>query len=252
MFDCTARHSAPVRTGLLLSSVCFFSYPAFSASDDLFDLSLKELLDVRVVTAASGYEQNIKDAPASVTVIEAAEWQARGARNLMDALRGSTSVSFDTGGGDWEQVPQLRGLSGESGQRVKILIDGVPINRIHDGAVPRATIPLHGFKRIEVVRSPGSVVYGADAFAGVINLVSYEQGEQPDEIQLTAGEFDTYDLRATKFFDWDGVSLQLAINYQNTDGDSDQKIDSDLQTSLDDVFGTSASLAPGSMNTKNE
>lgn len=249
--DATCRFTA-ARTAVLLSSACIFSSSAFSASDDLFDLSLKELLDVRVVTAASGYEQNVKDAPASVTVIEAAEWQARGARNLMDALRGSTSVSFDTGGGDWEQVPQLRGLSGESGQRVKILIDGVPINRIHDGAVPRATIPLHGFKRIEIVRSPGSVVYGADAFAGVINLVSYEQGDQTDEIRLTVGEFDTYDLSATKFFDWDGVSLQFAINYQNTDGDSDQKIDSDLQTSLDAVFGTSASLAPDSMNTKNE
>lgn len=252
MFDCTARYSASVRSGLLLSSVCVFSSPALSASDDLFDLSLKELLDVRVVTAASGYEQNIKDAPASVTVIEAAEWQARGAKNLVEAVRGATSINLTAGAGDWENVIQIRGLSGESGQSVKILIDGVPINRIHDGAVPRTALPLHGFKRIEIVRSPGSVVYGADAFGGVINLVSYDQGEQADEVRVSGGEFDTYNVSGTKYFDWDGVQLQLAVNYQHTDGDPDQLIESDLQTNLDGVFGTSASLAPDSMNTSNE
>lgn len=164
---------------------------ATAASDNLFDLSLKELLEVQTVTAASGFEQSIKDAPASVTIIAAAEWQARGAKNLSEALRGATSINLTAGAGDWESVIQIRGLSGESGHSVKILIDGVPINRIHDGAVPRTTMPLHGFKRIEIVRSPGSAVYGADAFGGVINLVSYSQGEQPDELRMTGGEFDT-------------------------------------------------------------
>lgn len=95
---------------------------AHSASDDLFDLSLKDLLDVRVVTAASGFEQNVKDAPASVTVIEATEWQARGAQNLTQALQGVTSLNLSfVQVGYARSKYDIRGLGGQSGQQLQIL-----------------------------------------------------------------------------------------------------------------------------------
>jgi len=218
--------------------------------DSLLHLSLRELMDIQIVTSASGFEQKKLNAPASVTILTATEWRKKGAHNLEQALQGIVSIQLDSvTTGDSYQKYSIRGLSGIFGQQVSLLFDGVPLNRAHHGGAPTlAEIPLHGFKRIEIIRSPGSVVYGADAFAGIINLIGYDTGELPDEVQLSLGNPEQYIVNFSKSFNWESVHLQMALNYHHRGEDSGQQISSDLQTVFDSIFNTSASLAPGVLN----
>jgi len=219
-------------------------------TNDLFNLTLRELLSIQVVTSASGFEQKKLNAPASITILTATEWREKGAHNLEQALQGVVSIQLESvTTGDSYQKYSIRGLSGIFGQQTSLLFDGVPLNRVHHGGTPTlAEIPLHGFKRIEIIRSPGSVVYGADAFAGIINLISYETGELPDEVQISLGVPELYIANFSKSFNWENTTLQMALNYHHRGEDSSQQISSDLQTVFDSIFNTSASLAPGVLN----
>src|ERR1035437_3894826 len=94
----------------------------------LYDLSFEELAQIRVVTAASGYSQNPLEAPASVAVIEAEEWEANGATTLNDAIRSLPGVDITkVQTGATKDKVTLRGLSGSFGQEVLLLVDGSPI-----------------------------------------------------------------------------------------------------------------------------
>jgi len=221
---------------------------------DLFELTLEELLNIRVVTAVSGFEQNIKHTPASMTIIEASEWQARGAKSLTQALQGAPNVEINSIQ-HGASIPKysIRGLSGSFGQQVIILVDGLPLNLLHTGAGPNLPeLPLQGYKRIEIIRSPGSVVYGADAFGGIINLVSYNIEEQPNEISLTLGEFKSINFGVNSSFTINEVMFQFSSTYQRFADDNERIITRDLQTVFDEIFNTSASHAPGSIDNSYE
>ena len=117
---------------------------------DLFELSLEELLSVRVVNSVSGTEQDLKLAPASATIILAEEWQRRGATTLSQALLGVPGLQTTLlASSNSERNTIIRGLSGSFGQQIKLLLDGIPFNRIHHGGKPALDIPLLGFKRIK-------------------------------------------------------------------------------------------------------
>lgn len=213
----------------------------------LYDLSIRELLDVRIVEAASGYSQSVTDAPASVSIVSAEEWRTTGARSLNDVLRplAGVHVSKTQTAATINKVG-LRGLSGPFGQQVVYLIDGEPINRIRDGGLlPGQRFGLIGLKQVEVVKGPGSVVYGADAMGGVINMVRYEPGEAPRTFEARTGSFDTFEFGGVDHWDIGESVLQIAFSYQKTNDDPDKTVESDLQTNFDQMFGTNASRAPG-------
>lgn len=218
------------------------------------DLSLRELMNVQVVTSASGFEQKLSTAPASITIITAEQWQNKGATSLSQALQGLTSIQLNSvlTGNSFEKY-SIRGLSGAFGQQVLLLVDGVPMNRPHHGGTPSfIEFPLHGFERIEIIRSPGSVVYGADAFAGIINLISYDTDDHVDELEISTGEFQQRNASLITSTDWNSLSLNMAINYQHFGDDPDRFVYGDLQTTFDGFFGTSASRAPGNIDNSRE
>lgn len=213
---------------------------------DLFDLSLEELLDVRVVNSVSGIEQNLKSAPASATIIEAEEWQRRGAKTLSQALMGVAGLqSTILSSSNAERNMVIRGLSGNFGQQVKLLLDGIPYNRIHHGGKPALDIPLLGFKRIEVVRSPGSATYGADAFAGIVNLVSNDDFEQKTKISVATGSFNDSDIGVAGAAQHNDINFIYALNYSKYGDDKDRVLNVDTQSVFDGIFNTNASRAPG-------
>ncbi len=136
------------------------------------DLSLTTAEEV---TAASRYTESIEDAPASVTIISAQELRAMNYPTIAEAVRGvrgiylSNDTSYDTIG--------VRGFSrpGDYGNRILILVDGHPAN---DDYIWSSYVGFDGrtdiddIERIEIIRGPGSVLYGTSAFFGVINLVT--------------------------------------------------------------------------------
>ena len=221
----------------------------------LFELSLQELTELKVVTAASGVDQSLYDAPGAVTVISRSEWQAMGARSLTDVLQAvpGLHVGLSTKGLA-RPIISIRGITGASGERVLILIDGIPFKyHQNSGRFAGERMPLDAYSRVEVIRSPGSAVYGADAVGGVINLVT-DTGHLHDSLILSArtGSFNTTDLALTSRQKIRDVNTLLSLSYSKSDGDPDNLVERDLQSVFDDILDSSASLAPGEFDEKYE
>ena len=139
---------------------------AQSADDEAVDLG-------RIVVTAAGVEQNIADAPASITVISREELERGAYRDLSDALREVQGLV--TTGVANEQDIQIRGLPGSY---TLMLIDGRRVSTRESrpngssGFEQRHFPPVNMIERIEVVRGPMSSLYGADAMGGVINVIT--------------------------------------------------------------------------------
>lgn len=126
-----------------------------------------------VVVTAAGFEQNVVDAPASITVVPREELEKGSYRDLTDALRNVQGVAV-TGAAGAEDI-FIRGLPGAY---TLILVDGkrqstrdVRTNG-NSGFEQSFLPPLSAIERIEVVRGPMSSLYGSDAMGGVINIIT--------------------------------------------------------------------------------
>ncbi|EJD6047171.1 ligand-gated channel protein [Providencia rettgeri] len=126
------------------------------------------------VTTASGYQQKIEDAPASISVVTREQLETKAYRDVTDALKDVPGVLV-TGGGSSSDI-SIRGMDAKY---TMILIDGKRVDTrttrpnsdnsgIEQGWLP----PLPAIERIEVVRGPMSSLYGSDAMGGVINIIT--------------------------------------------------------------------------------
>ncbi|PUE67455.1 TonB-dependent receptor domain-containing protein [Arcobacter lacus] len=137
--------------------------------------------DVKVVTTASGYEQNIADAAATISVITAEEIEKKSYVDITDALKNVPGV-YVTGGGSNQSV-MIRGMSSSY---TLYLIDGRPMqgndafspNGSYGGAPINFLPPLEAIERIEVIRGPASSLYGSDAMGGVINIITKKHSDK--------------------------------------------------------------------------
>lgn len=151
-------------------------------ASQLFDLSLEELLNVKVVTSAKS-EQKAKEASAMVVVITRKMIQERGYSDLFDALNSLPYFQIQSEHGHWTKggIVNLRGhRSGDSGNnKVLLLVDGIKISDDAEEGLYMGlnSIPLHAVKQIEVVYGPNSTLYGRDAYAGMINLITVDEDE---------------------------------------------------------------------------
>lgn len=108
------------------------------------------------------------DAFSNYKVIRSATMQSMGAATVQDALGYQLNVITST---DGVLGGQIR-MQGMSGNKVKVLIDGVPINGRQDGNIDLSQLNTYNLERIEIIQGPMSVMYGTDALGGVINLIT--------------------------------------------------------------------------------
>lgn len=102
---------------------------------------------------------------------------------------------------------------------------------------------------MEIVRGPGSALYGADAFAGAINVITKtSEGLRGTELGGRAGEFDTYEGWLLHGVRIGNADIALGLTGQTTDGHTGI-VAADAQTAIDRILGTPASLAPARINT---
>ena len=165
----------------------------------LLELSVSDLTDI-YISVASKREELIHAAPGVITVLSADQLQQYGVRNLFDML---------------DMIPNTLGLSSAvmrdnlSSTRAQqavaqdrhtlILINGRPfVDAFYGGrSQPLYTsFPISEVKQIEVVRGPGSVLYGSNAMSTIINIVTKDTASD-SEIALTAGSFNTFTLEAS-------------------------------------------------------
>ncbi len=173
-----------------------------SSKPDLSNLSLEELMEIEVpkVYGASKFEQKITEAPSSISLVTSDEIKKYGYRTLGDVLQSVQGfhVSYDRN----YAFLGTRGINlGDYNSRVLLLVNGHRINNnVTDGAFVDSAFILDAdlIDRVEVIRGPGSVLYGNNAFLGVVNVVT-RTGKQINwaEGSVEYGEFDTYKARVT-------------------------------------------------------
>lgn len=119
-----------------------------------------------------------------VQILDKKQWEAQGANNLADIMSAQLGVNTFEDPVLGTSVQML----GTSGQSVKIMIDGVPMIGRQDGELDLSQIQLDQIERIEVIEGPMAVEYGANALAGVINLITRKESKHPWEAQLSIYE----------------------------------------------------------------
>ncbi len=131
----------------------------------------------RVVVTASRYGQSPLDSPSTVTILTADDIRLSGAATIADVLRRVAGVDVMTLSASQADV-SIRGFNRELANKVLVLIDGRSIYLDMLGTVLWETLPisLEEIERIEVVRGPGSAVYGANAVTGVVNIITQAPG----------------------------------------------------------------------------
>jgi outer membrane receptor for ferrienterochelin and colicins len=182
-------------TALLLGLLPIASAAQTSQKPDVAGMSLEDLLAVEVSTA-SKFPQVAKEAPASITVITAQEIHRFGYRTLADALR-SVRGFYSTYDRNYAYLG-MRGFArpGDYNTRILLLIDG---HRVNDGVydmAPMGTdflVDLPLIERIEVIRGPGSSLYGTNALFGVVNVITKTgAGRQGVQADFEAGSLETF------------------------------------------------------------
>lgn len=137
-------------------------------------ISVEELLNMKV-TVSSRSELTPRESPGILSIITEEEIRKSGARDLIDVLRLVPGYAF---GHDDVGVIGLgaRGLWGHEG-KILMLIDGQEMNDLYYSTLPIANhYPVSNIKRIEIIRGPGSSIYGGNAELGVINIIT-KKGE---------------------------------------------------------------------------
>jgi len=126
-----------------------------------------------------------------------------------------------------------------------MMINGIAIKNLFDG---NRGMTVNAISRIEVIRGPASAVFGADAFSGVINIITKTKEDiNGTEVGARIGSFNTQDAWFLHGKQYDDLEAVATVEYHTTEGHQGL-IEADAQTQFDALFGTTASLAPGAVN----
>ena len=156
---------------IIFSTILSMRSVRSSEQVDLTQLSLEQLLDVNITTA-SKRKETLTESPATVIVITQHQIRERGYRNLDDLIRDLPGVDLQqySGANLYNQI-SVRGIVGSN--KFVIMQDGIRIDSPSGERVPiHDNFPLYHVKQVEIVYGPASSLYGADAFNGLINMIT--------------------------------------------------------------------------------
>jgi iron complex outermembrane receptor protein len=205
-----------------------------------------------IISVATGYGQPLGRAPAIATVITAHDIQKLGATTLVEVLATVPGLYVSTARG-LNDIFVIRGFFDEFNTSVLLLINGIPVNNVVNGGRPQAwRMPVHNIARVEIIRGPGSALYGADAAAGVINVIT-KTAQEIDGVETGAyaGSFETYGSWLQGGGQWGDLEAAFSVEARTTHGYR-KTIKADDQTRIDRLLGTQASLAPGPLYTQRD
>ncbi|OUS14043.1 hypothetical protein A9Q89_00790 [Gammaproteobacteria bacterium 53_120_T64] len=209
--------------------------------------------DEEFISIATGIVQPLSKAPAVASVITAKEIMQIAATDI-DEILGTVPGLHVSNNVGYSPIYSFRGIHTATNPQVLMLINGIPLTNLFHGDRNLAWggMPVEAISRIEIIRGPGSAIYGADAFAGVINIITKTSSEiSGTSVGLRYGTSNSKNYWLQTAGSVDGLGYMAIIEGRKTDGNS-EKITSDAQSLLDRLSGTSASLAPGSINREGE
>jgi outer membrane receptor protein involved in Fe transport len=201
---------------------------AFAASalaqenPELQKLSLEELMNVHVVSA-SNISEKLSEAPATVMVISAQDLKDRGYTDLSEIFDDLPGMDVVRPYGATYFKNYWRGYRNTIGDPFLVMVDGVIFNHLYfNTADVLATFPLSDVERVEVVYGPASSVYGANAFMGVINVITrgdaLENGTHAS-VKLGGGSSRSRLADATAM--WKNGDVRVRVSARLDDGELD-------------------------------
>lgn len=236
------KRSYTLLIGALALSSSAFAFA--STADEELEKELAYLAAERqVVITASKMAEHIDKTVATTTTITQADIQQIGARNLLDVLRLVPGIGITQTNLGVRRI-EVRGVSTQLSEKVQIMLNGHPLDHNLQNAGSTWVyddLPVDTIKRVEVVRGPGSALYGANAFLAVINIIT-QNAKDLNGLHTSAGwgSFDTQQYRASwgKQFD-NSAEAALHFNFTDTNG-----INSPIRADSQSINGL-PSNAPG-------
>ena len=169
---------------------------AATKDKDFMDMSIEELLNVEI-SVASKKSESLTEAPGVVTVVPQQEFTVYGDRNLHQLMQRQPSVYTRDNFVYSSNLAAFRGdMSTVAEMHTLILFNGRPIRESAQGHNVNmyTTFPLSALDSVELIRGPGSVLYGSNAFTGVVNLKSRAIPEKNEfSVSSMAGSYGYYE-----------------------------------------------------------
>jgi len=197
-----------------------FVMPSFVFSEEAKDGDPSLATLDEVVVSATKTEEKRKDVSNSVIALDSDDILVSQARTLGDFLGNELGIDLRTRGdyGGASEEFQIRGMHSGATQ---VLVNGLVVNSPSLGSADVSGIPLNSIDNIEIVKGPGSLLYGSNAMAGTINIVTKrpEKGETDLNIKSGYGRHETYDISVEQgmFFLGD-LGYYLTATKRDTDG----------------------------------
>ena len=202
---------SPVRVKYLVP--LFFSHGVLAQ-----ERIASETVSEEVVITATRFEERNPPAP-MLQVIGTKEIQASGQRFLPDLLQQQSGISVRDNTGSPDKQVDVRGFGVTGDQNTVIMIDGQRLTENELASANWSAIPIDSVERIEIIRGSASVLYGAGATGGIINVITKKPQPGTREAQVSAGlgNYATTDLRASGALASDAFGMTLALNRYDSD-----------------------------------
>lgn len=207
---------------MLRRSVCVFAgglyclNPVWAQSTDdseaLFQMDLKDLL---MVSVASAKPERLTETPGIVSRYEMREMERLGLHRLVDVLRFIPGVTVQRAINGTTNV-HIRGLMDSTNQKVLFLLNDTPVWSSSHADIPLFGIPTEVISHIEVIRGPGSVLYGTNASAGVIKVVTRD--DEDSSFLLQAGSHQQRSASTYWATRANDLKLRLSAEIQASEG----------------------------------
>jgi outer membrane receptor protein involved in Fe transport len=239
------------RIPLVLVTLWLASVPALAADlpgvcaqtekpDDLLSIDLASLLDVKVITASKSAE-TLADAPGVISVVTQDELRRFGGITLGEILQ---RVPGLTGTSSYFTDRSLIAARGDqtkaNGGHILILINGRPTREILEGGLISDLLeafPVNVLERIEIIKGPGSVLYGSNAFSAVINLIVQKADRNGLVLTALAGKSGAYDTSGQATVKCGDLGVIASVQYHTR---PDWATSYHYPTSLGDPFAAGA------------
>lgn len=206
--------------------------------DNLISMDLEDVM----VYVASKRNERIQDAPGIISVITSEDIRRYGARDLNDLLTRVPGL-FVYGTGD---IPigntSIRGVNFSAvDNRVSLMFNGRPIRDGFGGGQNHTiywSTPLEIIEQIEIIRGPGSVLYGTNAFSGVINIITRnpENDNRPTQATLEYGSFNSSQASGSTNFRKGEFTANFGFKFYTTDGWEFKATDTNGVTDNDEMY----------------
>jgi len=179
------------------SAVLIVDVPLSGLKNSIIHLYPNTSEIAETVITATRTQKNINELPSSVRLITAEQIKEMPSTAIDDLLRTEASINVDRENGIFSKNASvnMRGLN--SSARTLVMLDGVPLNKADGGGVNFNRINTESVERIEVIKGPGSAMYGGNAMGGVINLITKDIQVNPaGSVKISAGSCNTQGAQA--------------------------------------------------------